>query len=445
MRPPGLVNARPSGFPPGGTEGNAAPGLQKDIETFIAEEGRLQPEDQQSLRKFLEKLGISTFNELAELSYFEPLDEYLRSQLERHEAQAGPFNTQARIAIGRIIKVVRSIEQRPAAAPEVQLQDDSTRDLLAGMLADKGETTSLQRLLTTRKVNVRQLIDAAGYGEPAPKTLISDEDLKKISVAAELGYAMPPHVCDFPDPNRPNEHLFPDLVAAIGRFAHGGLSQWRHDPATAMNMFTEAAAIASDRNLGSASRAARIAAEYLEKCREQLFAWSRSHSQKQSVASDGFATQVTKQYTSRDTQCYQDALQAVDAKHTKDRISSHQQQQQQGPSANALGPHCLSYALGKCTNKNCKFAHTCAFCADNSRGCPGSGSLEWHLEHLRQPLALRHAPKSHAPKSSGKGGGGSHRKREARTRSRSPRDRRVKQEDSEGTDEHPRRGKRGPG
>ena len=298
--------------------GQHCAGTPKEIRLFIEQDPRLDQNDQATLQDFFVFVGIVTFSELADLANFEPLDAYLRTQMERFEAQAGAVSPAIRIALGRIIKAARDVTQQPAAAPEPELHADSgTRDLLAGMLADKGEAGSLQRLLTAKKR--KSTCVSSSMRLITMQALTSDEDLKKIGVATELGYAMPPYVCAFPDPSKPNEYLFPDLTAALGRFAHGGLLHWRHDPATVINMFTDAAAIASDRTLGSAGRAARVSAEYLEKCREQLFAWSRSHPQDDSAANDAFAAQVTKQYIGRDTQCYQDALQAIDAKPSRDR------------------------------------------------------------------------------------------------------------------------------
>ena len=60
----------------------------------------------------------------------------------------------------------------------------------AGIRAEKGDTTSLEKLLSHKKVNVRQPIDGARCGEPAPP---NDDDLKRISLANELGYAMLSH------------------------------------------------------------------------------------------------------------------------------------------------------------------------------------------------------------------------------------------------------------
>ena len=97
----------------------------------------------------------------------------------------------------------------------------------------------------------------------------SDEDLKKIGVAAELGYAMPPHVGNFPDIKQNNEFLFPDLVLASVRFGHGALLQWRHDPATIMNMLTQVSLIAADRTIGNATQAAKVAAAYYSQCRSR--------------------------------------------------------------------------------------------------------------------------------------------------------------------------------
>ena len=413
-----------AGAPP--PAGAPSAGMPQSINALLEQDQRLDSATRQTLQEFFAHVQIDSLTDLAELSSLAPLDAYLRTQLERYEAQSGPVNPSVRSTVGRVIKAALDYKHQPLEpAPASGAPADArTRDLLAGMLADKGETDSLQRLLTARKVNVRQLIDAAAYGEPAPKTLTSDEDLKKIGGAAELGYAMPLYVCAFPDPSKTNEYIFPHMVAALGRFAHGGLLQWRHDPATAINMFTEAAGIASDRNLGSATRAARFAAEYLEKCREQLFAWSRSHPQNNSAANDALSAQVSKQYTCRDTQCYQDALQAVDANLSHDRPKAGSQQHQPQQRPNSRSDHCLSYALGRCSNRNCKFAHVCAFCGGATRGCPGDGYLEWHLEHLRRPKII-------VPKSGASGSGGQERRNDVRSRSRSPRGRGVKEEEDD--------------
>ena len=141
--------------------------------------------------------------------------------------------------------------------------------ILAG---NGGSSEALERAMGAKKMNIRQLIDAANYGEPSPSNLPSDEDLRKIGVAADLGYAVPPHICNLPNNRNANDFLFPDLVLAWNRFAHGSFLQWRHDPAIVINMITQSALIASDRSLGGPAHAAHIATACFANCREQT--WS---------------------------------------------------------------------------------------------------------------------------------------------------------------------------
>ena len=157
-------------------------------------------------------------------------------------------------------------------------------------------------------------------------------------------------------------------------------------------MFTMTAKIAADRSLGGPARAARIATTYMERCREQLFDWSRSNPEDEGNATE-FQAQVTKQYLERDPKCYEDAKGKVDAPSRKaSRPESH------SAGGNRGTEHCLTNAVGNCTNKCCKFQHDCPFCFSSNRSCPNNAGcyLEWHLGSMRKPKCIIPASQSRA-------------------------------------------------
>ena len=138
---------------------------------------------------------------------------------------------------------------------------------------------------------------------------------------------------------------------------------------TALNLFTTAAQIAVDRTFGGPQRAARIAAAYID--------WAMSNSEDVINAPD-FAAHVAKQYMERDAKCYEDAKGEVDAVPPRGVKC----QEASGKTGNSSTSHCLTNAMGKCTNKACKFARGCPFCLGNNRSCTHTEGnyLDWHLE-----------------------------------------------------------------
>ena len=222
----------------------------------------MREEDRAFAKAFFEQLGVSTLAELVDIHSFSPLQPYLKDALDKYNATVEtPASAGVNAMMGRLIKQATTVMAGPSevagakeeASKLPDASQESGRMILASMLAGQGDGNVLSRLLDSKKVNLRALIDAASYGEPSPDNLPADEDLKKIGLAAECGYAMPPHVCSFPDTVKAGDYLFPDLMLASIRFGHGSLMQWRHDPATVLNMMTQAAIIAADRSLGNAA------------------------------------------------------------------------------------------------------------------------------------------------------------------------------------------------
>lgn len=390
------------------------------IAQLIAKDDRLRPEDKTWIQNFFNKLEVTTITELRDINSIQPVKEYVFENLQEYNtACSRPASGPVLAAVGRIIKATGaeaasaggSISSTDAALASLEAQGNAQKLALAGMLAGQGTPEALEKAMLSKKVNIRQLIDGAKYGEPAPGSwsIPSDEDLKKFSLAADLGYAAPPHLCGFPDYKQENDYFLADLVLAWGRYAHASLLQWRHDPATVINMMTQTAKIASDRSLGNAGKAARIASVYYSNCREQNFEWSRSNPETADNTKD-FLGKMGQVYMKREETCYNNAVGLVGLGNV--RLSPRQ------PQGNSNSNHCIWNSFSKCTRR-CKFQHECAFCNGSTPGCPNSngGWLTWHFERLQNPMKLI---SNKQQKGEGRGRWGTS-YRDNRPRSRSPR------------------------
>ena len=330
--------------------------------------------------------------------------------MQKYEQGEGTASGSVKAALGRIVRVCKaSAAQAPAAAPQTA-PGEGAKDLIAArLLAEGADPSTVENTSRRKQVNIRQLIDAANYGEPCPKALPSDDDLKRIGAAADLGYALPVNVCGFPDSKTScGEYLFPDLVLALGRAAHGGLLQWRQDPATALNTITAVARIAADRGLGSVDLAARVATEYDRRVRDELHSWSRANPEKEGEHWQ-FLHMVAQRCLVRDPVLYSEAERAF--KSQSDSAAPGRSPDLAAADSSAP-PACMAHAMSGCGNKKCKFSHACAFCHGSKPGCPHlSGRwLDWHLKELRQPKII-------VNRDGGRGKGGGRQK----SRSRSPR------------------------
>ena len=174
--------------------------------------------------------------------------------------------------------------------------------------------------------------------------------------------------------------MFPELIQALVRFAHGGLLQWRFSAATSLNIIAEVARIAADKSHGSPSIAAKLAAVYIEKCREDLFSWSRTHPETVATKTS-FGQHVEGKFLQRDSTLFQEALAALKGDAGTDSQST------------GRPAHCISKALSVCRNERCSFIADCAFCFGSKAECPSRQGnwMNYHLRTLRQPKIIANA------------------------------------------------------
>jgi hypothetical protein len=392
------------------------------LEFVIESDEKLGEEDKAWMKTFFANMGHQTVSDLVDVTGLQPIQAYIHEHVKEYGSAMNAPGGKSIAALGRIVKLINEavelatpqISERPGANNN---NAEASRLLLTGMLAEQGDTTALNKMLASRKVNLRELIDKAGYGEPSPSNLPSDDDLKKIGAAAELGCAMPPHICGFPDSRNAGQYLYPDMVMAFLRFGHGAMLQWRHDTATLFNMLTQTTAIAADRSHGSPEAAAKLACAYFAIGREQMFDWSRTNPEIP-AEHDRFIQQVGRKFMERDETAYTKA-QGIAGNRSPAKLKPASEEASLRPQM-----HCLFNAKGNCQNTRCRFSHTCAFCAGARQGCPNTSGkwMDYHLSQMKEEMKIVPVQRSGArdwPQSYNQGYRGSSSAQYGRKRSRS--------------------------
>ena len=176
--------------------------IANTLADIIDKDARLDDEQKEYLVSFLSAIGVITVDDLLDIDELQGARDFLLKELSTHEISSGAAHAQVKAGLGRLLRTVlaaKTSAEPPSAPPSqatIKAADDSTKAVLAGFLAGQGDTASLDKLLSSKSVSLRSLIDAAKYGEPCSAGLPSDDDLKRISAAADLGYAVPPKVCN---------------------------------------------------------------------------------------------------------------------------------------------------------------------------------------------------------------------------------------------------------
>ena len=284
------------------------------------------------------------------------------------------------------------------AAPTEDRNEQKFRAMLELCASDMRDDVQNRDKEKTKRA-FDQLAQGAQYGEPSPLFYPSEDQLKKVTNAAKLGYWIPDLVAE---PDTRCDRVLATYLKSLLPIAHAGLWQHRQTPAAVLNEMGHILDMSLDR---AASRldAERNAVRWDIAIRERLYKFSQARPLKEGDVKMFGLWQETflfpeSQRTTTTATGRQDAEPARDTT--------------EGTRQN----YCLWYLIGKCTQRLCTKVHACPLCADcGSRPSP----LAWHLSQLRVP---RNIVMSHPDEGRRQGDRGAARPAQERVQPRGRRD-----------------------
>ena len=228
--------------------------------------------------------------------------------------------------------------------------------------------TGFQQLLdrsaeTADRARYLKLMTAANYGVAAPRSLPSEDVLKKMAAAAKAGTWIPPEALVKPKGDR----ALAECVKQMAMSAHPAIWHRFLAPATVLNELWQLAQIASDSTMGKEAAEAS-AIEYVLKMRAHLTDQARFCA----VDSEAFQSKVKEAWHERSPVVWDEARQTGPGRANR-------------PGSSREGQHfCLWHQIHKCTNTKCTLAHTCPFCGKAQAGCLAVN----HLATLKTPRQI---------------------------------------------------------
>ena len=235
------------------------------------------------------------------------------------------------------------------------------------------------------KLNLRELIDRAGIGEPSPEAVPSDEVIKKLAAAARLGLSTPPDLLQGLKSPGVGTKAFAQWLRAFVLRAVGELLLWRATPMGVLSELFQVAALAGEDTFAG-EEGFKVGVLYSASLREKTYSRTRASPLANTpgefprdlseletqwrVRSEDVVTAARRALASGDPICLEEF-----AKKTS------------GVTYGSKRRCCLWYGLRKCTQKSCKREHECPFCGGAECGSK-EGYVEAHLSKLKNPRSI---------------------------------------------------------
>ena len=228
-----------------------------------------------------------------------------------------------------------------------------------------------------KKVNIRSLTDQASPGNPSPRAVPDDEELKMLAALAREGLASPPLQLD---PKVPADKRAATWLLQWVHRAVGDLLLWRATPLGLLSELHQVASIAADPAMGS--DAFMAAMNYSNAIRKLI----HDHTRSSPLASDeSFAQQLLdleKVWHARSEDTLAGVTRSMSTKSRPAAGGAAQPPEETGRQT------CLAHGMRQCLQKGCrgeKRSHVCPFCMGEQCGSR-PGYLEYHLNALSRTI-----------------------------------------------------------
>lgn len=148
---------------------------QRDIATFIDNDGRVQDEQKENLKNLFAQMGMVTMQDLRDLSALQPLNDVLLAEVNSYETTSSvSFSYAAKAVLGRIARDASAISQpvddgtQKPSVSKVEGIGDTSKPILCGILAEGRETASVETNLRPKTLSEKRQQAEAMY-PPSPE------------------------------------------------------------------------------------------------------------------------------------------------------------------------------------------------------------------------------------------------------------------------------------
>ena len=242
------------------------------------------------------------------------------------------------------------------------------------------------------KLDLRGLTDKAQVGEPAPEMVPSDDQLRKMAAAARLGLSSPPEAS--PGGLNASARGIAKWLVSFTQRSTGDLLLWRATPCGVLNELFQVASLGTDDSFFG-DEGMKVGMQHSSMLRERAYRSTRAEPLSKDVAS--FPDDLLKLEDMWRGRNEGTVLAARRALAKGQPLDLGDLPGEQAAGSQAGGGVCLWFALRKRTQKSCKRAHTCPFCAGTDC-CSKEGYLAWHLGQLKNPRSIVLASPAQPPK-----------------------------------------------